>query len=594
MKTYLSIAAVGLMVIAASCNKILDRSPLDSLTSQQAFANEENLQLYTNSFYQMVPSAQVIYGESGSLTGYYFLGNILSDITAWTQTDPYISGNFTSQDSQGWSWTSLRNIDYFLAHYQEADAPQARKDNYAGIARFFRAWFYYDKVKMFGDVPWYGSVLASGDTAQLYKARDPRTVVMDSVLADLNFAVDHIDDTKDNTCTQVTKWVALALKSRICLFEGTFRKYHPELGLTATAGMWLQQAADAAQAVMASGQYHLHNTGNPLTDYRSLFTNETPSSDEVILARVYNNSLKVWHSATGFYSDFGKYQPSLVRRFVNTYLNSDGSRFTDNPGYNSVPFTDEVKGRDDRLSQTIRTPGYTRSNGLAAPPYLGAAVTGYQILKFSLDDPTFDLNGQCSNSIPIIRYAEVLLNYAEAKAELGTFTPDDWNQTIALLRQRAGITDTQIPTTLDPYMKANFYPDVTSIPIMEIRRARAIELVAEGFRYDDLRRWDAGKLLEKPKDGIYVPAENQLMDLDGNGTPDVSFVTTNPANPVPGVYYYKVNGTSTLLSGGSSGNVIWQANTARSYDDYKYFGPLPYTELVINPNLTQNPGWDHP
>jgi len=586
---------ISLLALATgSCKKVLEKNPLDSLTPQQAFATEQNLQLYTNSFYQMVPSAQAIYGESGSLEGYYFQGNIISDNTGWTQTNPYLGSGFTSRNSQGWNWTSLRNINYFLAHYQEAKISDDRKNLYAGIARFFRAWFYYDKVKMFGDVPWYGGVLSSSDSALLYKARDPRTLVMDSVLADLDFAIASLSTAKDNTSSMITKWTALALKSRICLFEGTFRKYHTELNLTSTADKFLQQSADAAEQIMNSGLYKLHNTGNALNDYRSLFISASVPNDEVILARLYSNNLKIWHAATGFFSDFGKYQTFLVKRFVNTYLNKDGSRFTDNPDFNTTEFTDEVKNRDGRLAQTIRTPGYTRSNGLAAPPNLGAARTGYQILKFSLDDPIYDLNGQCYNSIPVIRYAEVLLNYAEAKAELGVFTNNDWDMTIAPLRKRAGITNTEMPTTMDTYMQQNYYPEISSIAIMEIRRERAIELAVEGFRYDDLRRWKKGDLLEKQKDGIFVPSLDQLMDLNLDGTPDVCFVTKAPASKVPGVYYYIIDGKATKLSDGDKGRIIWQANIANSYPDYKYFGPLPYNELVINKHLVQNAGWDHP
>jgi hypothetical protein len=594
MKIYNIVLIIFLGMLIGSCKKVLEKNPLDSLTPEQAFATDQNLELYTNSFYQMIPSAQAIYGESGSLAGYYFQGNIISDNTGWTQTNPYLGNGFTSRSSQGWSWSALRNINYFLAHYQEANTSDERKNMYAGIARFFRAWFYYDKVKMFGDVPWYGVVLNSSDSALLYKARDPRTLVMDSVVADLDFAIANLSPAKDNSSSMITKWTALALKSRICLFEGTFRKYHTELNLMSSADNFLQQAASAAEQIMIGGLYQLHNTGNSLNDYRSLFTSASPHNDEVILARLYSNNLKIWHSATGFFSDYGKYQTFLVKRFVNTYLNKDGSRFTDNADYNTTLFTDEVKNRDARLAQTIRTPGYKRSNGLPAPPDLGAARTGYQILKFSLDDPIYDLNGQSYNSIPVIRYAEVLLNYAEAKAELGTFNTDDWDKTIGLLRKRAGITNTEMPTTMDSYMQQNYYPDISSIAIMEIRRERAIELAVEGFRYDDLRRWKKGNLLEKQEDGIYVPQLDQLMDLNEDGTPDVCFVTATPPDRVPGVYYYKIDGNATKLSEGDKGRIIWHANIVKSYPDYKYFGPLPYNELVINKKLVQNEGWDHP
>lgn len=582
------------LIFLFSCKKVLERNPLDSLTVKQAFSNEQNIQLYVNSLYLMLPAAQDIYGESGTLEGYYFRGTILSDLIAWTQVNPYISGGFTSRNAQGWSWGGLRNINYFLDHLQGSPIPADRKDYYEGIGRFFRAWFYFDKVKMFGDVPWYGHTIASSDSAQLYKPRDPRKLVMDSVLADINFAAAHLSDQKDNSASTITKWVALALKSRICLFEGTFRKYHAELGLQATAGDWFQNAADAASQVMQSGKYAIYNTGNPARDYRTLFISESPVSTEVLLAAIYNNNLKKWHNATGFYSNYGKYQPSLTKRFVNTYLNIDGTRFTDEPGYDTAHFQDEVKNRDYRLQQTIRTPSYRRSDGSAAPPYLGGAVTGYQIMKFSLDDPAYDLNGQCYNSIPLIRYAEVLLNYAEARAELGQFTVDDWNNTIAILRKRAGITNTSMPATLDTYMKDNFYPDVTAISLMEIRKERPIELIAEGFRYDDLKRWKAGKLLEKARDGIYVPAENELIDLNGDGYPDVSFVTALPSSKVPGVYYDVIDNKNVKLSGGNKGSILWHPNISRSYEDYKYYAPIPYSELIINSKLVQNAGWDHP
>jgi starch-binding outer membrane protein, SusD/RagB family len=588
------IVIVAIVLTLFSCKKNLEKYPVDTLTPTQAFATEQNLQLYVNSFYQMVPSAQAVYGESGVIQGYYLHGNVLSDLTVWDQKNTYLHGGFTSKDAQGWSWGDLRNINYFLEHYNEADVSLEKKNHYAGIARFFRAWFYYDKVNMFGDVPWYGKVLGSADP-DLYKGRDPRTLVMDSVLADINFAVANISSVKSSSASTISKWTALALKSRICLYEGTYRKYHTELNLVNNASTWLENAANAAKELMNSGQYTIYSTNSPAKDYRALFTSQTPIANEVILARIYNDASKVYHNATGFFSNYGKYQPSFVKRFINTYLKIDGSRFTDVPGYDTIQFQNEVLNRDARLAQTIRTPGYKRSDGTVAPPYLAAAaVSGYQILKFSLDDPKLDLSGISYNSIPVIRYAEVLLNYAEAKAELGTFTNDDWTQTIAVLRKRAGITDLSMPTTLDPYMQANFYSDVTSIPLMETRRERDIELAAEGFRYTDLKRWKQGKLLEKEKDGIYVPQEGQLLDLNSDGKPDVAFVTTTPSNPVAGVYYFKINNGIAKLSQGTKGRLIYQLNLTPTYPDYKYYAPLPYTELLLNKNLTQNTGWDHP
>src|SRR5690606_3049758 len=139
-------------------------------------------------------------------------------------------------------------------------------------ARFFRAWFYFDKVQQFGEVPWIDRPLSSLD-ADLYAERDTREIVMDKVLEDINFACEHISDVKDNSSSTVTRWVALALKSRICLYEGTYRKYHTELGLSATADSWLSEAAAAASEVML-GPYNLYNTGAATADYHQLFLRE--------------------------------------------------------------------------------------------------------------------------------------------------------------------------------------------------------------------------------------------------------------------------------------------------------------------------------
>lgn len=563
-----------------SCKKYLDLAPLDKLTPEQAFDNENNLQLYVNSFYSMLPNGPDIYK-----------GDVMADITVPNAVPGYISGRFSASDAGGWSWGSLRNINYFLEHYDNPSIPQKARNHFAGIAKFFRAYFYYNMVKQFGDVPWYNHAMDPSDPA-LYKPRDPRTLVMDSVLADINFACENIYSQKDNSATQITKWVALALKSRICLFEGTFRKYHTELSLGTSANQWLQEAVNAADLVIQSGQYRLQNTGNPDKDYRSLFISENPVSTEVLLAAVYNNTLRKWHDAAWWYNSatLGA-RLGLSKTFVNTYLNSDGTPFTAIPGYDTLQFQTEVKNRDRRLIQTIRTGFYKRSDGTTALPDFNVTYSGYQIVKFSLDDKYYDTRTESYNSIPVIRYAEVLLNDAEAKAELGTFTQADWDLTIGALRKRAGIANPAMPAAVDPYMQANFFPDITNAVLMEIRRERGIELAAEGYRYDDLKRWKAGKLLERVYDGLYVPAKNQLLDLDENGKPDVSFVDQLPANRVSGVVYFLLDNNTKKLSKGDKGNLLWLSNTPKTYEDKKYFYPIPYNETILNPKLQQNTGW---
>jgi len=564
-----------------SCKKYLDVSPLDKLTIDQAFANESNLQLYTNSFsVLMLPDGPSIYQA-----------DVMTDITVPNIVPTYISGKLSSQEAGGWSFTNLRNINYFLEHYNNPAISQTARNNYAGIAKFFRAYFYFNMVKQFGDVPWYGHTLAVNDPA-IYKPRDPRAMVMDSVLADINYACNNITSVKDNSSTQITKWVALALKSRICLFEGTFRKYHTEIGLSATANTWLQDGQDAANQIITSGQYKLQSTGAPDKDYRSLFISENPQTNEVLLAAVYNNALKKWHNATYWFDSatLGA-RLGLSKSFVNTYLDIDGSSFTSKPGYDTLQFKDEVKNRDMRLQQTIRLGKYARSDGSLAPPDFNVTYSGYHILKYSLDDKYYDSRTENYNSIPIIRYAEVLLNYAEAKAELGTFTAADWSITVGALRTRAGITNVAMPVAIDKYMQTTFFPDVSSPALMEVRRERGIELAVEGFRYDDLKRWKAAKLLEKPYDGLYVPAKDQLIDLNEDGKPDVAFVDKIPATKVAGVVYFVLDNSSSKLSQGNKGNLIWLSNIPKMYPDKNYLYPIPANEIILNPNLKQNPGW---
>ena len=577
------------LTVLFSCKKYLQKDPIDKLTPVQAFSTETNLKLYINSFYLMLPNANNIYQSE-----------LTSDLTVRKDVPPYLLSGFSAQSALAfhaaaapWNWTNLRNINYFIENNTNPVIPQSTRDHYTGIARFFRAYFYYNMVKVYGDVPWYGKTL-NPDDPDLYKPRDARSLVMDSVLADLDFATTKIFDTKDAGCTQITRSVALAFKSRVCLFEGTFRKYHNIFPGTQTK--WLQEAASAADILIKSGKYSLQKTNNSDIDYRSLFINETPLSNEILLAAVYNNSIKKWHGSNNWYNSLtAGDRLSLNKRFVNTYLNVDGSRFTDNPNYSTIEFQQEVKNRDKRLKQTIRTPSYRRSDGSYGGPDFIVTTTGYQILKYSTDDKALDAVAQSFNSIPIMRYAEVLLNYAEAKMELGTFTSTDWNLTIGALRARAGITNTAMPTVADPYLINNFYPNITDPVLLEIRRDRGTELVAEyQFRYDDLMRWHLGDNLIKSYDGIYVPAKGQVLDISDDGVQgagDVCFVDALPSTKVPGVTYVTLTNSTFRLSNGNSGNLQWLSNTPKVWDGKRYFYPLPPTEIIINPQLAQNPGW---
>ncbi|MBC6611109.1 RagB/SusD family nutrient uptake outer membrane protein [Hymenobacter sp. BT507] len=592
MKPYLTTFLLSALALAG-CDS-LDQEPEATVTGSAVFSSERGLELYANSFYDVLPTANDI-----------VRGDAMADYAARTQVPDFLlPGAFSARQSSGWDWRPLRNINYFLANNNNPAVAPAVRNHYRGLARFFRAWFYFDKVKRFGDVPWIGKP-QSVDDPTLYNARDPRTVVMDSVLADLNFAIQNITTTADNSRSLVTKQTAAAFKSRVCLFEGTFRKYQTGYGLTGSANQWLTEAATAAEQVMTTGGFSLNAAGGTDRAYRQVFTSQAPVASEVILASVSDPALSVYNDANWWWTSatYGS-RVSLIRTFVNTYLNLDGTPFTSKAGYETLPFAQEVKGRDKRLQQTIRMGDYRRTNGNAteaAPPVFSYTYTGYQPIKLTLDDTYYDGGTRNINSLPIIRYAEVLLNYAEARAELGTFSNADWVKTIGALRQRAGITGglTTKPTVADAYLQANYFPGISDPALLEIRRERGIELVLEGFRFADIIRWRRGSLMEMTWNGFYVPALNQPLDLNEDGKADVAFYqNTAPTPPAAGVTYVNVSPTLNgranpqQLKNGTSGELTWLANVPRKWDDKFYLYPIPEADRLINPKLGQNPGWE--
>ncbi|HTI09596.1 MAG TPA: RagB/SusD family nutrient uptake outer membrane protein [Puia sp.] len=594
---YLFAILLGAVALFTSCSKNLNQTPRSTATNEAVFGSQQGLQLYANSFYDSLPLINDLYKVDAGVAG--------SDYAAQSSAPSYlIQGAFSSRQATGWNWSKLRNINYFIANCTNPAVPQSVRENFLGLARFFRAYFYYGMVQKFGNVPWIGRPLGVNDPA-LYAGRDARTLVMDSVLADINYAITHITmATADPTSSQITKWVAYGLKSRICLFEGTFRRYQTSYNLTGSAAQWLQDAASAAKAVMDSSGYTLNTSGGVSQAYRNLFISTSPVNTEVMLSIVSSAALAVLNDANWYFTSatYGS-RFSLTRTFINTYLNLDGSRFTDLSGHDTLPFVKETVGRDLRLSQTIRTPGYSRiSSGktIPAPPVFSYSYTGYQPIKWCLDDTYYDNGTLNINSICLMRYAEILLNYAEAQAELGLLTAPDWTKTIGALRARAGITGglSSLPTIADPYLEANYFPDITDPVLLEIRRERGIELTMEGFRFADLIRWKHGELLGKPWNGMYVPALNQLMDLNGDGVYDVCFYETTPPSPqVSGVTYINVaatiNGVANpqRLSNDTYGELHWLDNVTRDWEDYKYLYPVPYGDLLLNPNLGQNPQW---
>ncbi len=582
----LCISVIGL----SACDITL--YPEDTITPGSFFRNETDLQLFTNNFYTSLPSATDIYQDEADI----IINPALNDAVSCQRIIPETGG--------GWTWTTLRQINYFLENSSRCPDVAAR-EHYDGIARFFRAFFYYNKVKRFGDVPWYDVVVGSGDADLLNKPRDSRKFVMEKVLEDLDYAIEHINPNKD--VYRVSKWAALALKSRVMLFEGTFRKYH---GL----GDWeacLQESVKASEKLINEGGYSLYQKGT--TPYATLFMtlNATETSEEVILARDYNNTVQLRHSVQNYTTSPTAGCTGVTRRLVDAYLMADGSFHTKRANYNKMSFVEECKNRDPRMAQTLRTPGYEIA-GVPTTPNLGAMKLGYQLRKFYI---AVEYDGFSEVDMPVFRYAEVLLNLAEAKAELGTLTQADIDNTVNVIRARAGVTGQLNMATANanpeswikgcyPYL-AKLNPANLGV-ILEIRRERTVELVMEGFRYYDIMRWKEGSVFNEEFLGMYIPGPGPI-DLSGDGVADFYIRTLNDTGvPAGGLEVLEMkDGKITLVTPNASGSNTYNGESgyltthtlnllSRQWNEERdYLYPIPTKERILtNGAIAQNPGWN--
>ncbi len=603
MKKISYILFLGCILTLVSCESFLDRTPIAQIGSSDYFTSESALINYTNGFLvDYVPNAATLAH-----------GDEFSDIIATSHSTTFLTApQWTASLQDGWDtsdWNPIYNINYFLVHFREVpDLSEEAYNHYEGTARFWRAWKYWDFVKTFGAVPWYDYPIDPEDEESLYKGRDNREDVMAKVLEDLNFACENLYSTGEwVNCQRVSKYVALALKARICLFEGTYRKYHsvdPSTGQAwkdaSGSTTFLNECVNACKELMDSGVYKLVDDGTEegrKTQYRKLFTSEAIDYTEIIWAREYSTAMNVLHSLTwNFTSPTYGEQWSPVQTLVQTYLHLDGSRhkeYLEKQGNGETvttqEFADEVSDRDYRLSQSVLTPGYTRIVSGVETLYsqnMVVTLTGYQTIKWILDSSEYDTTNNSNNSLPIFRYAEVLLNYAEAMAELGQFSESVWNQTIKPLRERAGV-DGSYRTDIDQDL-ADYY-SLTNSDLVEIRRERTIEMLLENIRYDDLMRWHLGELLNNTWYGIYIPEMYEPYDLDGNGTIDICVVNDSSEITDNSYNYIILNESTHSLENGDNGRLVW--NVDRYFDEQRYLHPIPKTALDINPNLGQNYYW---
>lgn len=542
MKPINKILLVILIIQGYACNDdFMDKYPPDKINDASYWKTSSDLKTYANQFY-----------PSLTTSGNWRADN-MTDNQAPANRNAFVWNEYVVPSTGGgWGkgdWSNIRSTNYFLQRYHTVEGETDEINVYVGEVRFFRAWYYFEKVKRFGDVPWISEDL-NIDSEKLMMERTSRKIVVDSLLKDVDFAIEHLPETSGEG--RLTKFAALAFKSRVGLYEGTWRKYH---GLGDFEEM-LRESIAASEVVINSGQFEIYNTGKPNKDFYNLFIIDDLSGiREAIMYKEYAEDLLMHNRVR----ELGEAGSGFTKDFAESYLDENGLPIAVSSVYqgeNVNDYMQEFENRDPRMKQTIYTPDqpyHITADGEVqyqdAPQFdNGMTFTGYRIYKmFSPTQRDFEYQRNTIDEF-IFRYAEVLLNYAEAKAELGEIDQADLDISINLLRDRVGMPSMTIPIDfVDPN-----WPDwevPVSNVINEIRRERRIELAAEGFRFDDLMRWKAGKLLENPKTylGALDPETNEYR-------------------------------------------ILYPGKT-RKWDDKLYLYPLPTQELAFNPNLTQNPGW---
>lgn len=558
------------MVLFTSCD-LLNNDPYDSFTKSNFFTSETNVEMYSNYFYNEWSA----YGTGGASGDFYF--NTLNDNQAVTGLTTWGFKNVPASDGT-WNacYTEIRRANILLENIDAVPfQKEADKLYYVGLARLYRGWQHFCLVRKFGDCYWVDKTLTKADEDILYGPRQNRNLVMDNLLADINFAVENMGTKNADSRTAYNVHVANAIKSRVCLFEGTYAKYH--LKDNARAEKYLNEAIAASEALINAGQFALTPGAEGYrANYNSL---DLAGNTEMIMYKKYVVGL-LYH-ATQDYCCGSTQTNGLSRSAFNAYLMADGSLPTgDDKGVLGTEGYDAGKpviyhlleARDPRLAQQID--GYLGYVGNGRKRYEGmpgqetvaenTVSTGYGITKF--DEPVTPgkfrqaTNGNETDG-PVFWLAEIVLNAAEAYAELGNQAQA--KKYVDMLRTRAGMVPLKLQN--DPANNMG-----VSDLIWEVRRERRVELMFDlNDRYWSLIRW------------------HQLDKLDTQKYPE----QTQGAWIEKG---WPVDLASVKLTNGDHGYIECKTEGVahRTFEEKHYLAPIPSGQATLNPQIGQNPGWE--
>ncbi|MBU3813313.1 MAG: RagB/SusD family nutrient uptake outer membrane protein [Candidatus Bacteroides intestinipullorum] len=615
-KIYLLISSI-LCLGLSSCFD-MDQEPQGEISTAGAFSTTSEIRMYLNMFYQgSVPvsgggtvSNSAIKGHQSGTTGGIAMNEVNSDNMYSNALDTRLAGA-TSLGSAAVlnDYKPIRNVNFLLQNIENCQDRGAEYEQCLGEAYYFRAAYYYNLLKNYGGVTWVDQPL-DPDTELMRVGRNTRTEIADYILSDLDNAIANLNEQSSNATGRVHRDVARALKSEVALFAATWEKYHraendpfydDELtDWQAKVNDWLNQAVEAAQAVIDRGVWQIYDTDNPLSDYNDMFKQiDMSANQEVLWWRQYNSSASVGHATTRYLGNGGG-QCGVSSSLVDDYLTIEGRPFVGTEKMEAkrtygTELSPEV--RDPRLSQTVFVPGQTlRTTPMTIfewPPLNGSSfnqnMTGYSVRKYvewtSTDQNIYNGDRNSQAGAIQVRYADILLNYAEALAELdGAANAQRIISALHPLRDRVGMPDVDFQReynteadypfrNLDPYIQA-------------VRRERRVEKALEACRLTDILRWAAADelIVGKTPTGALFTGSDLEHAYDDDDNPIVEGSNIRLTGSVGDAERYIVPCDMSSYPNG------WQFNVNRDY-------LLPIrTDMLGEVGLTggmweQNPGW---
>ena len=589
-----------IILTLSSCDDFLTRDPMDTVTDTPTFWNsEDNIRTSLYAFYDVYFEG---YRTGWERSDWYSETNVADwtddnaqkSATYFTKVAPAAETDVTStkKDERNWTFSYVRQLNIIINRIGSSSLTSEAKYHWLGVARFLRAMEYSKLVSKFGDVPWYSNALENTDYESLYKEKDSRTLVMDSVLNDLTYACANIRKSDGTAGLTINKAVAYAFTSRLMLFEGTWQKYRANNNEYAIK--YLQAAKNAANELLSWNDYSLADNYKSLTTSADLANNK-----EIILYRSYVEGV-ITHSLMTFQVTEAEIN-SPSKGLVDSYLSANGLPINqaENALYKGDQwFFDEISNRDPRLYANIDTTGL-KLDGVEKV-YAISGYFGNRFVNESLKTSAGGTSNTCITDAPIMKLNEVMMNYIEAAAELSqlgaySLTQVDLDKTINTLRDRKSTKMPHITlegnnlsvngiTINDPLRDT----DVPSL-IWEIRRERRIELVYEGIRFNDLRRWNKLKYADmslnpKLNLGAWLDKEKYIVWYNNK---------YKPSTPITLQTLKSIN----LDRNGNAGYIvpITDNNMLRKYQEKDYLYPIPLDQITLyetkGKELKQNTGW---